>query len=152
MYQRILVPLDGSPLAETILPRAQALAKALNSELILLRVTLNPAAEFSFSDPILASNIIQEDEQESKTYINSKYSQIEKEGVRVSYLLRQGPVAETIVEVADLMLVDLIAMSTHGRSGIKRWLLGSVADRVTHISHVPVMLLRPESSNESEKA
>ncbi len=152
MYQRILVPLDGSPLAETILPRAQALAKALDAELILLRVTVNPAAEFSFSDPAIASNIIQEVEQESKTYINSKCNQIEKEGVRVSFLLRQGPVAETIVEVADFMQVDFIAMSTHGRSGIQRWLLGSVADRVSHISHVPVMLFRPEGNIDGEKA
>ncbi len=144
MYKRILVPLDGSPLAESVVPHALALAKALDVEIVLLRVTVNPAAEFSFSDPGLASNLIQELEQESKTYIKAMCTKLEKGGVRVTYLLREGAVAETIIEAAETMQVDLIAMSTHGRSGIPRWLLGSVADQVLRTSPVPVMLFHPQ--------
>ncbi len=145
MFKRILVPLDGSPLAETVLPHAEALAQALDAEVILLRVTVNPAAEYSFSDPGLASDLIQQIEQESKTYIKAMCARLEKNGVRATYLIRQGIVADTILQVSEAMQADLIAMSTHGRSGIPRWLLGSVADRVLRISPMPVMLFHPKA-------
>jgi nucleotide-binding universal stress UspA family protein len=68
---------------------------------------------------------------------------LEREGLRVTYLLRDGIVAETILEVAEIERADLIAMSTHGRTGILRLLLGSVAEQVVHHSKIPVMLIRP---------
>ena len=147
MYKRILVPLDGSSLAEAVLPHAISLAQTSGAEIILVRVTLNPAAEFSFSDPSIASSIIEESDFETKRYLNTLSAKLESAGLRVSFLIRQGPIAETILEVADAMQVDLIAMSTHGRSGIQRWLMGSVADRVVRHSQLPVMLIRPQKSD-----
>lgn len=144
MYKRILVPLDGSPLSEAVLPHAQALAKSEGAEIILLRVPVNPVVEFSFSDPAIAETVIEEIEYETKKYIEALSAKLETAGLRVSFLIREGPVAETILAVAEAMQVDMIAMSTHGRSGIQRWVMGSVADRVIGHSEVPVMLIRPQ--------
>lgn len=149
MYERILVPLDGSPLAEAVLPHAQTLAQSLGAEIVLLRVTVNPVVEFSFSDPSIAASAIREIERESKYYIENKCSELEAAGMRVSFLIREGPVADTILAVAEAMQADMIAMSTHGRSGVRRWLLGSVTERVVHHSPVPVVVIRPQEPGSS---
>ena len=149
MYKRILVPLDGSDLAEAVLPYAQSLAQCLGSEIVLLRVTVNPVVEFSFADPAIAASTIREIERDAKNYIESKCSELEAAGMRVSFLIREGPVADTILAVAEAMQVEIIAMSTHGRSGIRRWLLGSVTERVVHHSSIPVMVIRPQQSSQS---
>ena len=144
MYKKILVPLDGSTLAEAALPHAQALASSEDAEIYLLRVSVNPAAEFSFSDPSLAADFIDAMEAETLAYLQSIRSRLQRAGIRTSFLIRKGSTAETILEVAVGVHADIIAMSTHGRSGISRWLLGSVADRVVHHSQVPVLLIRPQ--------
>lgn len=142
-YKKILVSLDGSALAEAALPHAQALARDEEAEIILLRVSVDPAAEFSFSDPSIANNIIEEMEAETLAYMQSARGKLQRAGFRTSFLIRQGPVAETILEVASEIPADVIVMSTHGRSGMKRWLLGSVADRVVTHSTIPVMTIHP---------
>lgn len=143
-YKKILVSLDGSALAEAALPHAQALARDEEAEIILLRVSVDPAAEFSFSDPSIANNIIEEMEAETLAYMQSARGKLQRAGFRTSFLIRQGPVAETILEVASEIPADVIVMSTHGRSGMKRWLLGSVADRVVTHSTIPVMTIHPQ--------
>ncbi len=145
-YKKILVCLDGSPLAEAALPHAQTLASDEDAEIVLLRVSADPAAEFSFSDPSLADNFIQELEADSLRYLQSVRGKLQKAGCRTSFLIRQGAIAETILQTASEIKADVIVMSTHGRSGIQRWLLGSVADRVVTHSHTPVMLIRPGAS------
>lgn len=144
-YRKILVCLDGSPLAEAALPHAQMLASDEQAELILLRISANPAAEFSFSDPGLANSLIQEMEAEALAYMQSARAKLQRAGFRTSFLICQGPIAETILKTAAENHVDVIVMSTHGRSGVQRWLLGSVADRVVTHSNIPVMLIRPQS-------
>lgn len=145
-YKKILVCLDGSPLAEAALPHAQILASDEEAEIVLLRVSANPAAEFSFSDPTLAHNFIQDMEAETLSYLQSVRSRLQKAGFRTSFLIRQGAIAETILQTASEIKTDVIVMSTHGRSGIQRWLLGSVADRIVTHSNIPVMLIRPETT------
>lgn len=142
-YKKILVCLDGSPLAEAALPHAQILASDEEAEILLLRVSANPAAEFSFSDPAIANSVIQEMESETLHYMQSVRSRLQKAGFRTSFLIRQGAVAETILQTASEIQTDVIVMSTHGRSGVQRWLLGSVADRIVTHSNIPVMLIRP---------
>ena len=142
-YKKILVCLDGSPLAEAALPHAQILASDEEAEVILLRVSANPAAEFSFSDPAIANKFIQDMEAETLNYLQAVRSRLQKAGFRTSFLIRQGTVAETILQTASETKTDVIVMSTHGRSGIQRWLLGSVADRIITHSNIPVMLIRP---------
>jgi len=142
-YKRILVCLDGSALAETALPHAQILASDEDAEILLLRVSANPAAEFSFSDPGIANSLIEEMEAETLAYMQSARGRLQKAGFRTSFLICQGAIAETILLAAAESHADVIVMSTHGRSGVKRWLLGSVADRVVTHSDLPVMLIRP---------
>ncbi len=142
MYRKILVPLDGSKVAEGVLPHAKALAYSEGAELILLTVSANPALDFAFSDPGLAQRAVHEQEERSKNYIADIENELKAAGFKTSSLLRVGAIADVILEVADELQVDVIAMSTHGRTGPARWLLGSIAERVLHNSKVPVLLIR----------
>jgi len=142
MYKKILVPLDGSKTAEGVLPHAQALAYSEGAEIILLTVAANPAMDYVFSDPAVAEKAVAEQEARSKKYIGDIESQLKTAGFKVSTLLRVGAVADVILKSADEIQVDVIAMSTHGRTGPARWLLGSVADRVVRNSKIPVLLIR----------
>ena len=144
-YLRILVPLDGSALAEAALPHAQSLASDEKAEIILLRISVNPAAEFSFSDPSIADNLIQELEAETLAYMQLARARLQRAGCRTNFVIRQGPIAETILQVAAEVQADILVMSTHGRSGVKRWLLGSIAERVMRHSDIPVLLIRPKN-------
>ncbi len=144
MFKRILVPLDGSILSEAVLPHAQNLARALDIEIVLLHVDVSPAPEFELhTSPLSLPEEVKKLRENEKAYIKNICSKVESEGARATYLLREGPVAETILEVAEIMQADMIAMSTHGRTGMLRLLLGSVAERVVHQSHIPVTLIRP---------
>lgn len=142
MYRKILVPLDGSKVAEGALPHAKELAYAVGAELILLTVGANPAMDFAFSDPGLAQNAVAEQEERSQKYILEIENELKDAGFKTSTQLRVGSVAEVILGVAEELQVDVIAMSTHGRTGPARWLLGSIAERVVHNSKVPVLLIR----------
>ena len=137
-YKKILVALDGSELAEAALEHAQRLASDPESEIVLLRVSVDPAAEFSFSDPHIADNILQELETETLSYLQSVRSKLQRTGFRTSFLIHQGAITETILQTAAAIHANVVVMSTHRRSGVKRWLLGSVADRVVTHSDIPL--------------
>lgn len=143
MYKKILVPLDGSKLAEAALPHAEAIAKSEGAEIVLLRVPMAPASEFFARDPAIAVKIQQDEEAEAAGYINAKMEELKKDNIKVTAITQLGAVPDTILAVADDTHADMIAMSTHGRTGMQRWLLGSVADRVVHHAHIPVMLIHP---------
>jgi nucleotide-binding universal stress UspA family protein len=144
---RILVPLDGSEMSEAVLPYAKRLAGALNAEIVLLHVDVSPAPEFDVHVSPLAPKAghIKQKQADEKHYIKRVFSQLQEEGLRATYLLRDGSVADTILEQAEIMQADLIAMSTHGRTGMVRILLGSVAEQAVHRSKIPVMLIRPNA-------
>jgi len=143
MYKKILVPLDGSTLAEAVLPHAEALAKSEHAEIIILRVPAIPTTEFLSRDPLVASMIHKDMEKESKEYVQDKVTMLERENIKVTGITKDGLVPDTILDVAEETHADMIAMSTHGRTGMKRWLMGSVADKVIHHAHIPVMLIHP---------
>lgn len=143
MYRKILVPLDGSELAEAALPHAEAIARSEGAEIILLRIPMMPATEFFAREPSLAMKIHEEEQAEAVKYINKKMEEIKKDHIKVSVVTQDGAVPDTILAVAEETHADMIAMSTHGRTGVQRWLLGSVADRVVHHAHIPVMLIHP---------
>jgi nucleotide-binding universal stress UspA family protein len=143
MYKKILVPLDGSPLAEAVLPHAQALAKSEGAEIVILRVPVTPSLEYLARTPGLANKITEDTEIEAEAYLKTEVAKLSKEGAKVTSIMREGPIPEMILKVADEVHADVIAMSTHGRTGMQRWLMGSVADRVVHYSHIPVMLIHP---------
>jgi nucleotide-binding universal stress UspA family protein len=142
MYKKILVPLDGSKTAEGVLPHARALAYSEGAEIILLNVASNPALEFVFSDPSIAERAVEEQETHARKYTAEIERQLKADGFKVSSMLREGAPDEVILKVAEDIKADVIAMSTHGRTGPARWVMGSVADRVVRNAHIPVMLIR----------
>lgn len=98
--------------------------------------------EFAFSDPAIAAISVNEQVDTGKEYMASIGNKLKSEGYDVRVLLREGGAAEVILKTAEEEKVDVIAMSTHGRSGAARWLLGSVAERVVRHSNIPIMLIR----------
>jgi nucleotide-binding universal stress UspA family protein len=143
MYKKILVPLDGSPLAEAVLPHAQALAKSEGAEIVLLRVAVTPDPNFFYRDPAEGRQITEAIEEEALDYMKTEVAKLQNEGAKVTAITRDGTIPDTILEVAEETHADVIAMSTHGRAGIQRWLMGSVAEDVVRDSHIPVMLIHP---------
>ncbi len=148
MHTRIIVPLDGSERSEAILPYARKLAHDATAEIVLLHVLVEAAPELNVPavSPLSPPAMDQERQIEAAGYLKSITSKLEKEGSCVTYLLRQGGVAETILGVAHDMEAQMIAMSTHGRTGMQRLLLGSIAEQVVHDSPIPVLLFRPSES------
>lgn len=147
MYKKILVPLDGSPLAEKVLPHVRALAQCVGAEVVLLRVVPTPTYEAVFADTLLTP-APPNDEHNARSHAEGYLQRVAFDyfpsEVRVIYEVSSGPVAETILDYASGIEADLIAMSTHGRSGLARLVLGSVADQIVRRSHLPVLLVRPE--------
>ncbi len=137
MFHRILVPLDGSRLAEAILPDVVELAAQQGSEVVLLRI----ASAHAVVGVTLVEAQVQAVEEAGK-YLAEVEQRLAANGVRVSSVVRYGRAAEEILDHARTSGIDLIAMSTHGRSGIERVLLGSVAERVLRETPVPVILRR----------
>jgi nucleotide-binding universal stress UspA family protein len=134
MYDRILVPLDGSDLARAILPRVTEMAGAHKSEVVLLRVLPG-----SGTLPETAAK----ERQKAEEHLVAAEQELLNEGVNVRHTIRHGsdPAAE-IVDYAEVNEVDLIAMSTHGRGGIGRWVFGSVAAKVLEGTTKPILLVR----------
>ena len=142
MYKRILVPLDGSELAEVVFTSAKELAGRLNLEVILLYVGSPALHEFTPMHQAYierAAEIIKHQAQEvqQRTGIPPDGKPIEAYGK-----MTEGYAAEEILRFADENSIDMIMMATHGRSGRKRWVMGNVADKVLRASKVPVWLVR----------
>jgi len=139
MFKRILVPLDGSPLAAAILPRVQDLVRALGAELFLLRVTV--AHVFPGVDPIEKEVDVV---QHAEAYVADLAGRLRTTGLPVQTAVRYGEAADEILAHIGDNAIDVVAMSTHGRSGLSRLLLGSVAEHVVRRAPVPVLLLRAQ--------
>lgn len=142
----IFVPLDGSGLAEKALPHAAVLAKRLKLAVQLLRVYTLPGDAYVVADGVIAQGSAQFREamqKEAESYLEGKVETLRAEGLdHVIGTAMEGDAASEIVDLAAKTANSLIAMSTHGRSGIGRWLLGSVAEKVLQHSHVPMLLIR----------
>ena len=137
MFKKILVPLDGSKLAEGIIPRVEWLAKIHDGEVTLLRVAL--AHMIPGTDPVEHQvKVVREAEE----YLAKVEANLKGVGVRVNSVVRYGHDAQEIVDHARDRGFDLIAMSTHGRTGLAQFVLGSVASKVIHTSTVPILLCR----------
>jgi nucleotide-binding universal stress UspA family protein len=143
---RILVPLDGSGLAEKILPHVRALAETNNVEIHLLRVYTLPPDAYVVADGVIAQGPApyrEELKKEAQTYLDGVMAGLRADGLqRVIATALEGDPAGEIIDLARKTPNDLIAISTHGRSGIGRWVLGSVAEKVVQHSRGPVLLVR----------
>ncbi|GAB4566751.1 MAG: universal stress protein [Anaerolineae bacterium] len=140
-YPRILVPLDGSKLAEAALRHAETLAWQFGSKIIVLRVIHVPQA-LGAVDLVPAYGLdVDRIEEEARLYLKGICGELRKASIEADCVLLQGPVAETIVDYAAREGIDLIVMSTHGRSGLSRWIFGSVAEKVLQGARCPVLLI-----------
>lgn len=140
----IIVPLDGSELAESILPSVVELAKANKLKVILLRSYSVRQVLHSYEDYIPDLNELEaKSKSAASSYLDSKVQQLKREGlVDVLSVVLEGGAAEIIIELAKGSPNSLIAMCTHGRSGIRRWVLGSVTEKVFRHSGNPVLVIR----------
>lgn len=142
----IFVPLDGSGLAERAMPHAVALAKGLKLAVQLLRVYALPSDAYIVADGVIAQGATQfrdAMQKAAESYLEGKVESLRAEGfAEVIGTAMEGDAASEIIDLAAKTAHSLIAMSTHGRSGIGRWLLGSVAEKVIQHSRVPVLLIR----------
>ena len=141
MYKRIVVPLDGSKLAEQALPHAVAHAEKFGAELVLLQV-LEPLSEVSFSAPAVVRSAERRSAELACEYLEGVGAAIRAEGITVLVEQMEGRPYVAIVRYAEEQGANLIVMSTRGQSGFSRWLLGSVADRVVRGATVPVLLVQ----------
>ncbi len=137
----ILVPLDGSPLAETILPFVESLARRARGYVTLLHVT--PVPEGTIADHPAIDQMVRRDTQLAESYLHDHRRRLTAAGIDATVAVVAGHPASEIVRHAEQMDVDLIALATHGRSGIQAWAHGSVADEVLHTTRTPLLLLRP---------
>jgi len=149
MFEKILVCLDGSDLAEEILPYVKEVARRFKSSLVLLEVTMPPSAVVEpttgyYSAPTPAE--IEREEEEAASYLEGVAQELQKEGLEVEYLTLPGSPGRTIVSYAEESDIGLIALGTHGRSGLRRLAFGSVAEHVLKQSGLPVLIIRQRKS------
>jgi nucleotide-binding universal stress UspA family protein len=142
MTKQILIGLDGSALAETILPTVRRLARRSNAEIVLLHVVHIPKTVPAEAGLAL-DEIVEQERRDAASYLRRLEKEIAADGIAVRTAVVIGEAAPEIVRFAEHYEVDLVALATHGRSGLQRWLHGSVADAVLHTITRPLLLLRP---------
>ncbi|HTK10702.1 MAG TPA: universal stress protein [Ktedonobacteraceae bacterium] len=144
MFQRILVPLDGSSLAEQALPVAARLAHACGGTIILLNVVdISPMyVSYGVMQPIIMQDEIDRCLANARTYIDGLPSRSDLVGVHIKKQVVPGNPAVVILSEIEEQNIDLVVMSSHGNTGLKRWFLGSIAEKVMRHSSVPVFILR----------
>ncbi len=146
MFQRILVPLDGSSRAENALPVAACLARATAGSLVLVRVVSTATALWPYMDthfPGLQA-AIDADCAEACQYLQSIAASSSLDGLPTEVVVRSAPVASTLLSTAASSGVDVIVMGSHGSTGMARWVMGSIAERVVHHALIPVLVLRED--------
>ncbi len=138
MYATIGVPLDTSELAEQALAHAAEIARRFGAHVELLTVV--PSSPEDAIEGEAARDAWDRRTLEAQEYLDGVSARLAAEGLSVSTAVRHGDVAEEIIEHADHC--DLIVMCTHGRSGLGRWVYGSIADRTLRYASVPILLVR----------
>jgi nucleotide-binding universal stress UspA family protein len=168
VFKKILVPCDGSELAqESVFPHVEELAEAMDAEIIILRVVSAPAgrsgtafradaAEMPISLPVtpedarIARHPIYKDQEiasaeaEARHSVSRAVAMLHEKGIRARSAVLLGHPAEEIIEYATGQNIDLIVMCSHGRSGVGRWVFGSVTEKVLRGSQTPILVIRPQ--------
>jgi len=169
MFSKVLVPLDGSEVAEAVLPYVEAICSRCEpTQIILFQVVPPPGGKASSvfrpagedfpttrvpdqaddldaaRHPVYRDQIMSVARAEVEAALARAARRLCDGGRSVSVEMAFGRPADEIVDYAEREGVDLIVMSTHGHSGLTRWILGSVADKVLHATHLPILLVRPE--------
>ncbi len=152
MFENILVCLDGSELAEQVLPYAIAEATGCSAtKVVLLQVVSPPTSKAPPKLPVYAANLqedlkalLDKERSEAKFYLEHMAEPLRKKGINVECAVPEGKAGETIVDYATKNKMGLIMIATHGRSGLSRIAFGSVADYVLKESHMPILLIKPK--------
>ena len=149
MFDKILVPLDGSKLAECILPYVEELVKGQKvKEVILFRVCEQPEIPADYPASMPASwekhvkDIMTSTQQQCSLYLGDVEKKLKSLGVKIKVETYLGNAADEIVKCAEKNQVDLIIMASHGRSGVSKWAFGSVAEKVFRRTCVPILMIR----------
>jgi nucleotide-binding universal stress UspA family protein len=144
MYKKILVPLDGSPFSEHILTHVKTIASGCKASEVVLLFVMEPFSGAAYEVP---AEWLEETKKRgldfARDYLKKISVDLINSGIVVTDSVKEGIPAETILTYAQTENIDLIVISTHGRSGIPRWVIGSVADKVIHLSTVPVLIVAP---------
>jgi len=150
VLKSLIVPLDGSKLAEGVLPASEELARKLDLEVILFGAYAIPYGAYTsgdgFYDPAQLENFLARLRAETVDYLEAKTAELKKKGFnKVSFVAQVGLSADEIIAFGRRTAESLIAMCTHGRSGVKRWVLGSVTETVVRHGGDPVLVVRAAS-------
>ena len=154
MYQNILVPLDGSELAECVLPHVETIVKGCENPTVIFARVVEPARSpfgsgtdggkvFTEQEATkVRQEINQRSKEEAQQYLNNLAGRIKYGAATVRTVLLSGGPAESLAEYIQKNQIDLVIMSTHGRSGVSRWVWGSTADKLLRSACTPVMMVR----------
>lgn len=147
MFEKIAVPLDGSGVAESILPLLKPVLRRVDSLVLVIQVAHYPVVPGTeaYVPPV-------DFEEPAREYVTRISKDLSAEGIRARGLVRVGPSAEGILDVVKEEGVSMIAMATHGRTGLARWVLGSVAEKVIRVSPVPTLVMRSFPKERSQSA
>ena len=150
MYKKIMVPLDGSELAECVLPHVEAFIEGCQvNHFVFVRV-VEPAAAFYSGDYPISPEVMQEretaGEKIASDYLDQIVSRLEHKNAELYSEVLVGNVADSLADYSENNEFDLILIATHGRSGVSRWVRGSIADKVLRSSRIPVLMVRAPGS------
>lgn len=155
MFKHILVPLDGSELAGSVLPMVESLAKALQARVMLVRVvdvgsitrSVTPAAPTAGFTPEMqqvVDDTLNAERDQAAAYLQEVASRLEQAGVNVQQEVREGLPPDELLTAVEDESIDIAVVATHGRSGITRTLFGSVADHLMRNSGKPILMVKPK--------
>ena len=163
MYQKIMVPLDGSRLAECVLPHVEAFIQGCQVQTVIFVRVVEPASPRFLGAPTATSKVDYEQvleytqriEAERKSsaaeYLQEVMARLKRDATLFKQEVLVGNVAECLVDFAGARDIGLIIIATHGRSGVSRWVRGSVADRILRAANVPVLMVRAPGSMSTGK-
>lgn len=159
MYKKIMVPLDGSELAECVLPHLEKFITSKQVTTVVLVRVVEPESTIFDDTAVLSSKsrdqiiknarIIEEKRKSNAAaYLEGVVSRLKRNGVEIKTAVLLGRVADSLADYIETNGIKLIIIATHGRSGISRWVRGSIADRVLRFSRVPVLMVQADRSTE----
>ncbi|MFC2024565.1 universal stress protein [Chloroflexota bacterium] len=157
MYKKILVPLDGSKLAECSLLHAANIAKAFAAEIVLVSVTERVKSFAIIDDPSqsLGVKLMPEAtgklQKQAQRYLDRVAKGLELQGIKITTDVQLWHPAEGIIESALLHKCDMIVIASHGRSGVSKWTHGSTAEKVFRASNIPVLMIKAPGSETVKK-
>lgn len=147
MYKKVLVPMDGSKLAECVVEHVKSIATGCQVPNVVLLRVVEPIALHGYLPREVAESTYRDArdtaEVQAKNYLNEMAERLKAEGIAVDTDIADGLPADEILRYAEEKGVDLIVISTHGKTGVSRWFSGSVAEKVVSQSFIPVLVVTP---------